>query len=160
VGPFFLNPGNPGLTSTAISLTIPNSGTGTPVVGPGSLRVDNNGGDGSYRNQSNAVAVQIGARISVSGVSLSGSLVTVDGAGFSPLTVINFFNAQGGRVVNLGGLSDGKPVIDLKFNGSNQFTFTLPARAMAGAAYVEAINPPFLPYTNTGTSPNGDLTIP
>jgi hypothetical protein len=159
-GPFFLNPGDPGLTSTRITITLPNSGPKTPVVGPGSLRVDNNGGDNSYSKQSNAVAVPIGAAISISKVSLVGGKVTVDGTGFSPLTIINFFNAQGGGVVNLGGLSGGNPVIHLSLNSPNQFTFPLPAGAMPGRAYVQAINPPFLPYTGTGTSPAGDLTIP
>ena len=40
-------------------------------------------------------------------VTQAGTTITVNGSGFSTLTVINFFNAQGGGVVNLGGLKPG-----------------------------------------------------
>ena len=44
----------------------------------------------------------------MTGETQTGSILTVNGAQFSTLTVINFFNAQAGEVVNLGGLkSDG-----------------------------------------------------
>jgi hypothetical protein len=48
--------------------------------------------------------VPIGAQIMISNVMQNGQTITVDGAGFSTLTVINLFNAQNGGVVNLGGI--------------------------------------------------------
>jgi hypothetical protein len=49
----------------------------------------------------------IGGQVVVSSVSQSGTTITLNGSGFSLLTVINFFNKQGAKVVNLGGLEDG-----------------------------------------------------
>ncbi|MGH7292520.1 MAG: LamG-like jellyroll fold domain-containing protein, partial [Myxococcota bacterium] len=37
--------------------------------------------------------------------------------------------------------------------------FQVPARAITGPAYVEAINPPFIPFSSTGTDPDGAFTI-
>ncbi len=88
----FLNPGNPNLKSNSITFTLPAS---TPT-GPGSIVVSNAGGGHSYSAKSNAVSVPIGARIIVTKVSQSGGTLTVDGTGFSTLTVINFFNTQAG----------------------------------------------------------------
>lgn len=80
------------------------------------------------------------------------SMITVDGAGFSTLTVINFFNSQGAKSVNLGGLRpDGKPKIRLAFINENKFTFIKPAGAVAGRSYVQTLNPPFVPFTSSAT---------
>ena len=82
------------------------------------------------------------------------------GTGFSTATVINLFNLQGETVVNLGGIdSHQKPLIPLTVIDSTQFTFTLPTAAVPGPAYVQAINPPFTPFTNTGTSANGTINL-
>ncbi len=97
----FLNTGNPNLKSNSITFTLPAS---TPT-GPGSIVVSNAGSGHTYAAKSDAVSVPIGARIIVTNVTQSASTLTVDGAGFSSLTVINFFNAQKGGVVNLGGLT-------------------------------------------------------
>ena len=76
VGPFFLLPGNPGLGATSLSFTLP-SGLQAPGTGPGSFQVTNLG-NGS---KSAGVSVPIGARMSVTAVSQSGSAVAVDGTG-------------------------------------------------------------------------------
>ncbi len=60
VGPFFLNPGNPALTASAISFNLPAAGVNAPATGPGSFRVSNKGADRSYGNKSNAVSAPIG----------------------------------------------------------------------------------------------------
>ena len=55
--------------------------------------------------------------------------------------------------MNLGGLKpDGKPKIPLVFINENQFTFTKPAGAVAGPSYVQALNPPFVPFTSSHRS--------
>jgi outer membrane protein assembly factor BamB len=160
VGPFFLNPGNPGLSKTLISFTLPATGAMAPPTGPGSFVMSNKGADGKFSKKSNAVSVPIGHQISVTSVTQLGSTITVNGKGFSTLTVINFFNAQGGGVVNLGGLkAGGGPKIPLTLVNQTRFTFTKPAGAMAGAAFVQALNPPFVPFTSSGNTPNGAFTV-
>ncbi len=110
--------------------------------------------------KSAAVSAPIGARISVTGAAQSGPTVTVSGAGFSALTVINLFNLQPGSVVNLGGLnSDGTPKIPISLTGDGQFTFTLPGTVVAGPAFVQALNPPFIPFTSSGDDPGGAFTV-
>ncbi len=148
VGPFLLYPANPGLSASTLTFTLP-SGMFGPVTGPGAFRVTNLG----KFFASAAVSVPIGARIAVSGVAQTGSTVTVFGAGFSSLTVINLFNLQGGAVVNLGGLNPGGgPIIPLRLDSDS---FTLPAGVVAGPAYVQALNPPFIPFTSSGSDPGG-----
>jgi hypothetical protein len=161
VGPFFLNPGNPGLTSTTITLMVPAAGPLAPPTGPGSLVVSNKGTDGKYGRRSNAVSVPIGQRIAVTAaVSQSGGVVTVDGTGFSNFTVINLFNLQGATQVNLGGLnSAGAPRIPLTLIDETKFTFSLPAAAVPGPGYAQALNPPFVPFTSSGTGPGGSFTL-
>ncbi len=148
----FLNPGNPNLTSGSIMFTLPVS---TPT-GPGSIQVSNAGTGGTYEAKSAAVSVPIGARIIITKVTQSadGGTLTVDGAGFSERTVINFFNVQPGGTKNLGGL-DGKGMARIKLTlvNSTRFTFSRPAGAMAGEAFVQAFNPPFVPFTSTGGDP-------
>ena len=160
VGPFFLNPGNPGLTSTRIALNLPASGPGAPSTGPGSFVVSNQGADGSFGRKSNAVAVPIGQRLTVTSVQQIGTTVTVDGSGFSTLTVINFFNQQAGVVVNLGGLkSDRTPRIPPALINQTEFTFSLPGAAVAGAGYIQAVSPPFVPFSSSGNGLGGSFTV-
>jgi hypothetical protein len=145
----FLAPGNPNLTRTSVTFTLPGS---TPT-GPGSIAVSNAGAGKSFRHRSNAVSVPIGAPINILGVSKSGSTFTVSGTGFSKLTVINFFTARG---ENMGGLDPGGlPKIPLEVLTSTKFTFTMPAGAVAGPMFVEALNPPFVPFTSTTNDPCG-----
>jgi hypothetical protein len=160
VGPFFLNPGNPGLSAGQIKFSLPAKGLpNSPLTGPGSFVVSNKGADGKYSKKSNAVSAPIGAKISVTSVGQVGGLITVNGTGFSTRTVINFFNKQGAIVVNLGGLKPGgTPKIALTFINETRFIFTKPALSVAGPAYVQAINPPFVPFTSSG-GPKGAFTL-
>ena len=151
VSPVFVNPGSGGLTSDSFSFSLP---VDVPT-GSASLVVINKGVDGSYSKSSNAVSVPVGARISVTSVTQSGSTITVNGTGFSTATVINFFNLQGGVVVNL----EYGPYPPINLIDSTQFTFTKPAGSVAGPAYVQALNPPFLPYDSSGNDPGGAFTL-
>ena len=86
--------------------------------------------------------------------------LTVDGAGFPTLTVINLFNARGATVVNLGGLNAlGMPRIPIKLINSTKFSITLPAGAVPSAAFIEALNPPFLAFTSSGNDPCDAFTL-
>jgi hypothetical protein len=144
----------PGGTATQIRVVVP---AGAPT-GPGSFQVVNAPYTGTVT--SNAVSVVIGARLSIGSVSQAGSTVTVNGTGFSVLTVVNLFNRQGGGAVNLGGLTPaGAARIPLAFVNATRVTFTVPAGAVSGPAFVEALNPPFVPYTSSGTDPDGAFTL-
>jgi hypothetical protein len=161
VGPFMLGPGNPGLHPALIRFTLPPTGPDAPPIGPSAIVVSNKGTAGTYSMKSNAVAVPIGAAISVSSVSQSGDTVRVDGTGFSTLTVINFFNSQPDGVVNLGGLKpDGTPKLPLTIVNDTQFTFSVSsALVVPGLSYVQALNPPFVPFTSSGEDPGGAFTL-
>jgi parallel beta-helix repeat protein len=169
VGPFLLKPGDAGLTPTLLRLVLPAAGTpNSPSTGPGSFVVGNAGASKTYGKKSNAVSVPIGAQISVTfvaetpaGFAKRGPTIMVNGTGFSSLTVINFFNAQKGGVVNLGGLNpDGTPKIPLTFVNDNQFSFVVSAATAApGPSYVQALNPPFVPFTSSGNDPGGAFTL-
>jgi len=138
-----------GGTSTQIRVTIPSD---TPT-GPGSFQVVNS----PYRGNviSNAVSVPIGALVTISGVTQVGSTVTVRGTGFSVMSVINFYNGSG----NLGGLSGTGPNIPLTVDSDHQFHFTVPANAVTGPAFVEVLNPPFIPFSSSGTDPAGGFWL-
>ncbi len=160
VGPFFLNPGNPGLAAKSLIFPLPGVGLpNSPPTGPGSLVVSNSGGDKTFSRKSNAVSVPIGDQITVVAVTQSGATLTVDGTGFSALTVINFFNLQGAKVVNLGGIKGGAPVIPITLVNSGRLIFTVPVNAIVGPAYVQALNPPFVPFTSSGNDPGGAFNL-
>ena len=167
VGPFFLKPGDPGLSATSISFVVPSSGADAPVFGPGSFVVINKGANGSYSHASAAVAFVIGEQVTIAAVSQKGHVVTVTGTGFSKLMTINFFNQQNGAVFNVGGtpitcpISDNPSACNIPLNVINpqQFEFLVPPGVMTGPAYVEAINPPYTPFTSSGNSPNGSLSV-
>ena len=154
----FLNPGNPNLRSSSIIFTLP---AATPT-GPGSIVVSNAGAGAPklYAARSEAVSVPIGARILVTNVTQAGSTLTVDGAGFSTRTVINFFNTQAGNIVNLGGLTaTGASKIPITLVNSTRITFSVPSGAKAGPAFVQALNPPFVPFTSSGNDPCGAFPL-
>ena len=152
----FLLPGNPNLTSSQIKFTLPLDA----VTGPGSVVVSNAGPTGSYSMKSNAVSVPIGAQITINSVVQKGTTIQVNGAGFSKLTVINFFNAQAGGAVNLGGLNHaGMPRIALTIVNGNLFTLSIPAGAVAGPAYIQALNPPFVPFSSSGSGAGGAFVL-
>jgi hypothetical protein len=141
-------------------LRLPGTGSNAPATGPGSFVVSNKGSDGKYSEKSNAVSVPIGQRITVASVTQALSTITVNGTGFSNLTVINFFNTQGAKVMNLGGLKPGgAPKIPLAFVNQNKFTFSKPGGAAPGASYVQALNPPFVPFSSSGNDPGGSFTL-
>ncbi len=160
VGPFFLNPGNPGLGATTLRFPLPAAGPLAPGTGPGAFVVSNKGRDGTFSKKSNAVSVPIGQRVSVSSITQRALTITVAGTGFSGLSVINLFNAQLAGTINLGGLKpNGQPKIPLTVVNSGLFSFTMPAGAKGGPAYVQGLNPPFVPFTSSGNAPNGAFTI-
>ncbi len=160
VGPFFINPGDPALSATALNLSLPLMGPYALPVGPASVVVSNSGSDGKYARKSNAVSVPIGRQISVFGIIQEGGRLTVDGTGLSTLTVINFFDTRDGKVVNLGGLAaDGAPAIPITLVSDTELTFQVPAPALAGPAYVQALNPPFIPFSSSGNDPNGAFIL-
>lgn len=159
VGPFVLAPGDPNLSATQIRVFLPATGPNSPATGPGDFELSNAGAAKTFTTKSNAVSVPIGAQISVKSVVQVGTKITVHGTGFSILTVINFFNKQGAIVKNLGGFNlGGTPKIPLNFINDTTFTFTKPAGSLPGPAYVQALNPPFVPFT-TSNDPAGGFTL-
>ncbi len=161
VGPFLLQPGNPGLGPARVSFNLPMVGlAGSPAIGPGSFVISNKGGGGTYGRKSNAVSVPIGASITVISVVQSGARIQVMGTGFSSLTVINFFNTRPAGMVNLGGnKADGSPRIPLVLMSDRSFSFRIPAGAVAGPSYVQALNPPFVPFTSSGNASGGAFVL-
>lgn len=142
-----------GSTDRVLSFELP----AEAAVGSAALRVVNKG---QNFLASNAVALAIGAQIRLDSVTQSGTTITVDGDGFCPDTVINLFNRGTGGLQNFGGRNpDGTPRILLTVESGNRFSFELPAGAQAGKAYVQALNPPFIPFSSTGNSPAGAFTI-
>lgn len=144
-----------GGSSTQLRVTIP----ANAPTGPGSLEVVNAPYTGNVK--SNAVSVPIGDPLDITSVSQTGWTVTVNGSGFSTLTVINLFAGNGaGGVTNLGGLDGaGAARVPITFVSSSRFTFAVPAAARSGKAFVEALNPPFIPTSSTGNDPQGAFTL-
>ena len=161
VGPFKLFHGDPGLTSTMLTFTLPALGHPmSPNTGPGSFVVINAGATMSYAMQSNAVSALIGARVHVLGVKQTGSTIMVTGSGFSNLTVINFFNRQpDDSVKNFGGVNPaGAPIIPLTVTSDTMFTFKVPFGANLAPSYVEALSPPFVPFATSTGDAGGSFT--
>ncbi len=139
-------------TSTQIEVQIP----ADIPTGPGSIQILNRP---SFTG-SQLVSVPIGEQIRLDSVRQSNQTITVMGAGFSARTIISFFNAQNGAVVNFGGVVNGtQSKIPFTLASSHQLGFDIPAGARSGAAYVQLLNPPFIPFTSTGNSPNGAINI-
>jgi hypothetical protein len=143
-----------GGTPTRFYITVP------PVpAGPANFQVVNAPFFGNV--QSNAVSALVGAVPSIASVSVSGGEVTLLGTGFSCLSVINLFNLQGTTVVNLGGLAGGgQRAIPLQFISASELRFQVPAGAVAGPAFVEVLNPPFIPFSSSGNDPDGGFVFP
>jgi hypothetical protein len=140
-----------GGTATQVRVAIPS----TAPTGPGSFQVVNRP---SYQ-VSPVVAAVIGAVPTISRVSVSGGLITVTGTGFSSASVINLFNKQGEAVVNLGGFGPGGPKVPLMVSSDTRFTFARPTDAVAGPAFVEVLNPPFIEYSSSGPDPDGAFAM-
>jgi glucose/arabinose dehydrogenase len=143
----------PGGSATQIQVVVPMN----IPTGPGSLQVINAPLTGNV--VSNTVSVPIGEQLRIDSVSQTGNTITVTGAGFSALTVISFFNLQGGTVVNLGGLEGTRSLIQPTVVSSQMLTFPVPPGALSGPAYVQVLNAPFIPFTSSGSTPNGALTV-
>ena len=153
-GPLFFNPGNPNFDANRIILKLPLTDGGAPSVGSGMLVVRNKGADGTYAQASNQVWVSIGEPIEVKRVYQSGALITVEGAGFSTATVINLY--CGKPVSNLGGFDTvEKPKIPLEIDGDSRIRLKVPHGAPPGQCYLEALNPPFLPFSSSYDDPGG-----
>ncbi len=143
-----------GGTATQIRVVIP---ADTPT-GPGSFQVVNSPYTGNVL--SNAVSVPIGATVSISEVIQSGSTVTINGTGFSTMSVINLFAQQtGGGVNNFGGLGASGANVPLTFVDSTTLTFQVPAGTATGAAFVQVLNPPYIPYSSSTNDPDGAFTL-
>ena len=143
-----------GGTATSMQVVVP----GNAPTGPAALQVINNPYSGHV--VSNAISLAIGATVGINAVSQVGAEVTVTGTGFSPLTVINLFNLQGATVVNLGGFNaQGLPRVPLSVDSALQFRFAVPAAAMTGAAYIQAINPPYIAWSSSGSDPDGAFML-
>jgi hypothetical protein len=154
-GPFF-----PGGSSASVQIDLTQSPVGPVPAGPANFQAVNSPYTGNV--QSNSVSAVMGARPTISSVALNGSEVQVFGTGFSCLSVINLFNLQGGStVVNLGGLTGGgQRVIPLQFISASELRFLRPGGAQAGPAFVEVLNPPFIPFSSSGNDPDGAFTLP
>jgi ELWxxDGT repeat protein len=122
--------------------------------GPGNLQVVNRVG----WMVSNAVSAVIGARPTITSVSVCHTTVTVTGTGFSRLSVINLFEQQVGGVVNLGGFGPDGPRIPLAVFSDTLLTFRMPDGAV-GQAFVEVLNPPFIPFSSSGNDPDGAFAL-
>ncbi|MBK7975337.1 MAG: hypothetical protein IPK07_19320 [Deltaproteobacteria bacterium] len=141
-------------SQTSIQVDVP----ANAKIGPGSVQVVN---QFSFRI-SNAVSIPIGEPVSVSAVSVNGNTLEVTGTGFNDdLTVVNFFAARNGQLQNLGGLAEnGVPRIILNVTSSTQLSFQRPPAVDAGNAFVEAINPPYIPFTSSGSGASGAVVLP
>jgi NHL repeat len=140
-------------TDTQFAVLVPT----TAPTGPGSLQVVNS--PYNSHSVSNAVSVPIGQLLSITSVTQSGNIVTVDGTGFSTLSVINLFNKTAAGVSNLGGLSGGGAKIPLSVESPNRFTFTVPSGAQSGPSYIMVLNPPYIPYSSSGSDPDGGFNL-
>ncbi len=82
----------------------------------------------------------------------------MEGAGFSTATVVNLYCGQ--PFENLGGLDKaGRPVLHLEIDGDSELRFVVPRKAKAGACYLEALYPPFLPFSSSYTDPGGAFIL-
>jgi trypsin len=144
----------PGASAESFQIQIPPQ----TVTGPGSLQVVNAPYVGDV--VSNAVSVPIGEALDITSITSDGATVTVSGAGFCDLTVINFFASAAGGLQNFGGLDGNSARIPLTVFSENEFSFTVPTGALPGAAYVTALNPPFIPFSSTADDPDGAFTLP
>jgi len=144
----------PGGNASVIQVRLPASAP----VGPANFQVVNAPFAGPV--VSNAVSAVIGSTPAITRVEVAGSIVTVIGRGFSRLSVINLYNRQGTGVVNLGGFGPSGPNVPLAFVDDTRFSFTRPAGAAAGAAFLEVLNPPFIRFSSSGNDPAGGFVLP
>jgi hypothetical protein len=51
-------------------------------------------------------------------------------------------------------------VVPLQFVSKSELRFMRPAGAVAGPAFVEVLNPPYIPFSSTGNDPDGAFSFP
>jgi hypothetical protein len=149
-------------TSVMVTVPLPDAAKGIPLItGNVSFDVTNAGADHLFKFKSNAVAVPILALPEVTSAIQTGSTISVTGNGFIPGSVLNFFNLQAcGGVVNLGGAdATGHSKIPLTITSLTMMSFTVPPGAQKGPAYVQIVNPPFVPFTSSGTGAGGSFML-
>ncbi len=138
----------PGSTSTRLLIDIPPS----VPTGPGSLQLLNR----PYGTlKSNAVSAPIGATPAITSITQLGQTITVHGAGFSTLSVVNIFNGETNRC----GMVAGVAQCPITLISDQEFRIQRPALAVAGSAYIKVLNPPFIPFTSSGSDPDGSFTL-
>lgn len=132
-------------TDNQITITLPAS----CITGPGSVQVVNQ----TNFATSNLISAPVGARTKVERVIVNQHHILVVGEGFSTKTVLNLFGRSltTGEVENFGGLDDNsEPNVEIEIVDSTRFIFDLPADFQTGNGFVSAINPPFIPFTDSG----------
>jgi hypothetical protein len=145
----------PGATPTSLQVVVPASAP----TGPGVFEVVN--APYGAQTRSNAVAATVGARPSITSVTTSGTTIVVTGRGFSSGAVVNLFVRNGDAVVNLGGLTAaGEGRIPIATLGATRLEFARPGAAPAGPAYIEVLNPPFVPFASSAGDPDGAIVLP
>ena len=144
-GPFDAKTGS---TATRLLVDIP----ADVPTGPGSLQVLNP--PYGTRN-SNTVSAPVGATPSITSVTQSRDTITVNGTGFSTTSVIDFVSGE----VNRCGLVSGVARCPLTLVSDQQFRVQKPSGAVAGPARIKVLNPPFIPYTTSGTDPDGEFQL-
>jgi hypothetical protein len=165
IGPFFFNPGNPNINSSRIILQIPRSIRKPLPVGSGFIEVRNRGKDGKYSEIANRVWISLGAPLRVRHVYQSGAWIIVEGSGFEAFTRINLYKSkfpvsQHQPPASLGGADNsGRPKIPVDIKSHSRFMFKIPENAGAGEWYVEALNPPYLPFSSSYADTGGAFVL-
>ena len=142
------------MKSHSITFTLPL----TTPTGPGSIIVSNASG-GTYSAKSNAVSVPLGTRITVTKEIQSGDLLTVEGTGF--LSDGNqLLQRAGGRDGQFGRTERRRQATDTAHcDQFDQVQLHDSNGAIAGPAFIQALNPPFLAFTSSGNDPCGVFTL-
>jgi hypothetical protein len=137
-----------GATSTQLQVQIP----ANAPLGLGAFEVVNNPYSGAVGSQ--IVYVPIGDPPTITQVAQSGNTVTVTGTGFANGAAVNLFaHTASGAVVNFG------PGTVVTVVSQVELSFAKPANAVPGMAFVQVINPPYIPYTATGNDPHGGFMM-
>ncbi|HEY5275371.1 MAG TPA: hypothetical protein VIK38_02340 [Coriobacteriia bacterium] len=93
-------------------------------------------------------------RPAVESVDVRTDTIVVYGRGFVPGSVVNLFQQQDTRVVNLGGVSAaGTAVIANRATSPSRVEFAIPEGLRTGGFYVEVVNPPYTSETRSQNLP-------
>ena len=107
----------------------------------------------STQTASNAVSVPLGARVTITSVTQQGSNIIVNGTGFCVLSRINLWNTYSTGSAFFG------PQIQITLQSDTQLSFPIPSGAQPGSAYLQVLNPPFIPFAHSGADPDGAFAI-